>query len=226
MKAERLVRRIVRSIYARSFRTNLSTWYVRHLNDSTDTSLALPPDFQFGVLEGADREDLNRWLFDHRETYPWVYFEKEIESALAWDHWYPVLLKDGTISAFVKLARNRVYIHDFEAEIALPEGVAFIYDTFVNPDLRCMGLGRSLIDSLSDWLERYNYRAVFCHIEDWNKASVSVFRNAGFERVGTVRYFRLAIFRWWLISGSLSRASGLTRWLDYMANTYRPVSPS
>lgn len=218
MNPEDLARRIVHSTRARSFRTNVSDWYVRPLSDLTGISPALPPEFQFSVLEGADREHLHRWLFDHHEIYPWVYFEKEIESARSWDHWYPVLLKDGAMVAFVKLARTRVHIHDFETEIALPEGVAFIYDTFVDLELRGMGLGRALIDSVSGWLSQRGYRAVFCHIEDWNKASVSTCLNAGFVRIGTVRYLRLTFFRWWLISGSLSRASGLTRWLDRAVN--------
>jgi GNAT superfamily N-acetyltransferase len=209
-----MLQRIWRSLRARTFRTNVSDWYFLDLADTEDMGVALPPQIEFRLLEGNQREQLHGWLFEHREVFPWVYFPEEIASARRNDHCYPVLIKDRQTVGFIKLARGRVYIHDFESEVSLPEGVAFIYDTFVDSELRGGGLGVALIRATAAWLRDRGCRGILCHIEDWNRPSVRAFSRAGFVGLGPVRYVRVMFFRWWLIDGSVHRAASLGRWLE------------
>jgi GNAT superfamily N-acetyltransferase len=216
-----MLQRICRSLKARSFRTNVSDWHFFDFAGTEEAGATLPEEIEFRVLEGDQRERLHGWLLEHRKAFPWVYFPEEIASARRNDHCYPVLIKDRQIVGFIKLARGRVYIHDFESELRLPEGIAFIYDTFIDPELRGGGLGVSLIRATAAWLRDQGCRGILCHIEDWNRASVRTFSGAGFVRLGAVRYLRVTFFRWWLIDGSLHRVAGLGRWLEGHASATR-----
>lgn len=208
-----MLRRIFRSIKARSFQTSASGWYHLHLADPVAPP-PLPGDLEFRVLEAAAREPLHHWLSTHRKTYPWVYNTQEMASARSHHHCYPVLLREGHIVGFIKLARGRVFIHDFECEVPLPSGVALIYDTFIDPELRGTGLGSGLITETAGWWRDQGGRSVLCHIEDWNASSVRAFSKAGFRRFGTVRYLRLGCLRRWLVDGSPRGKAGLARWLE------------
>ena len=204
--------RLANGFIARSFRTNRSDWYVRRLTEQ-HVSTSAPHGLNFRVLEGAEKDWMHEWLKDHQSIYPWVYFPAEMDSAQRYHHWYPTYWTHDTMVAFVKLARSRVFIHDFEAEITLPPGIAFIYDTFVDPAHRNAGVGRALLDATSAWLRKNEYQALYCHIEDWNRPSIKAFTAAGFEKVATIRYTRVTSFRWWYISGRINTRRGLSQWM-------------
>jgi RimJ/RimL family protein N-acetyltransferase len=212
-----LIVRILKSLRARSFKTNCSTWYLSRTQTAEKTTIKYKPSLQyeFRILEGDDKELLHQWLFDNRIRYPWIYFHDEILSSNQNEHWYPCLFDGERLIAWVKLAQTNVFIHDFESTIPLSEGLAFIYDTFVDPDYRKQGLGHLVIERMKSHLASVDYHTVACHIEDWNTSSVSIFKSSGFKPIGKIRYLRLTFFRCLLIDGKLRRLSSLTQWLRH-----------
>jgi len=168
----------------------------------------------FRVLTDKERSVLNRWLVENQKRYPWVYFPAEVAAADRYDHWYPCLFDEDKLVGFIKLGRNLVHVHDFEGMIQLPDRVAFVYDTFIDPEYRHQGLAQMMLLNTMAYLDNLDYRTIFCHIEDWNEASVNAFSRVGFTRIGTVRYLRLTLLRWLIIDGHWHRPSALTGWLD------------
>ena len=171
----------------------------------------------FRVLTDKERSILNRWLVENQKHYPWVYFPAEVAAAGRYDHWYPCLFDEDKLVGFIKLGRNLVHIHDFEGMIQLPDRVAFVYDTFIDPEYRHQGFAQMMLLNTMAYLENLDYRTIFCHIEDWNKASVNAFSSVGFTRIGTVRYLRLTLLRCLIIDGHWHRPGALTDWLDSKA---------
>jgi len=210
-----ILKRIIRSLRSRSYRTNCSGWYMAPLRTSRQKqSSGTIEKLKFQVLTGENRSILNRWLVENQKRYPWVYFPEEIDAAERYHHWYPCLFDNDKLVGFIKLGRNCVYIHDFEGIIKLPDRVAFVYDTFVDPEYRHRGLAQAMLLNTMSYLEKHGYNKVFCHIEDWNKASVNAFTSVGFSRVGTVRYLRLTLFKWLIIDSHWHRPSKLIELLD------------
>ena len=171
------------------------------------------------VLEGEQKESFHRWLFDNRERYPWIYFPDEIESSNQFDHWYPVIFDGKSLVAWIKLARTSVFIHDFEASVDLPGKVAFIYDTFVDPEYREQGLGCLIIEKTRSFLATEGYTAVACHIEDWNIPSIKAFKAAGFKPLGHIQYIRLAFIRFLIIDSKFRPLSAIMSWLEKKNST-------
>ena len=194
--------RIFKSLRARSFKTNCSTWYLAPIQnpDTANKSTKLPEPLIFSVLEGDRKELLHDWLLTNQKLYPWVYFPDEISSSRLFGHWYPAIFNGETLIAWIKLSRKNVFIHDFETSVELPGNTAFIYDTFVDPDYRGQGLGHLLVEQTKPFLAAHGYTAIACHIEDRNNPSIKVFMKAGFKPIGKIRYLRLTFFSFLLKS--------------------------
>lgn len=215
--------RIITSLRVRSFKTNCSTWYLAPTQVSNEPGKGskLSGLLVFKVLKGKQKKSLHHWLFSNRSRYPWVYFPDEIESSSQFEHWYPAIFNGNSLVAWIKLARTTVFIHDFEVSVTLPSDVAFIYDTFVDPDYRRQGLGQLLIEHAKSFLATEGYPAVACHIEDWNDPSIKTFKATGFKPMGQIRYFRLTFFRFLIIDNKLHQLSALTNWLHQKKLNFR-----
>lgn len=205
--------RVFRSIQSRSYKSNHSTWYL----SATDVSNAhdtISP-LQFTVLDGRQKEQLHQWLVNNKDLYPWVYFPDEIKSSNQFDHWYPAIFNNESLVAWIKLARKKVFIHDFGASIELSDDIAFIYDTFVDPEYRGQHLGKAMIEQTKVFLASKGYKAVACHIEDWNKPSIKIFKTTGFKPIGHIRFVRFLFFRFLIVDGRFARLSKLPYWLEH-----------
>ena len=177
--------------------------------------------FTFEVLEEDQKEKLHTWLYRNRNLYPWVYFPNEIEFSNKFDHWYPVVYDNGSIIAWMKVGRSQVYVHDFETVTEFPDKLAFIYDTFVDPEYRGRGLGSMMIKQTKIFLAEHGYDAVACHIEDWNKPSIKTFQSNSFSPLGQIRFLRILFFRLLLVEGRPRRLNTLSHWLEKKKDSVR-----
>ncbi|RPI79647.1 MAG: GNAT family N-acetyltransferase [Desulfobacteraceae bacterium] len=187
-----LFAKAAQKISAFAFKTSNSIWFEKRLDGSVapaapDTEIS----FEFLV---QDKAKLIDWLKERRRVYPWMYLGKEMRTAWADQHIFAVILFGKSIIGYCKIGRNRVYVNDFDGTVCFPRKTAFIYDTFVLPDFRGRHVAYLAVLQIAAYLSKQCYRNLWCHIEEWNGASLAVFRKAGFEKKGLIRYCRLCGF--------------------------------
>lgn len=59
----------------------------------------------------------------------------------------------------------------------------------VHPDLRNRGLAKILIEKAENFLFEQGIEIIACLIEDWNKSSMQLFTNVGYNRFDDIIYF-------------------------------------
>lgn len=179
--------------------SSCSTWYERDLQ-------APVPAFTPAVDVKAeflrdDKMKLVHWLRENSGTYPWIYFEEEIDAAMKYDHLFLLLTHLERIIGYVKIGRGHTYIHDFDRLVEFPPGTAFVYDTFTLPEYRGKNLALFALNNLCDYLKAHDYRRILCHIEAWNVPSIKTFEKAGFRAIDSIRFFRAARVAFFVRSG-------------------------
>ncbi len=182
--------RSLRRLQKAAVATNAAGWY------RADLTYPLVPleDLPETHVRFDATENVMAWLAELSRSYGWVYVEAELATARKWGHVYGLLEIDGHYAGYVKIGFSHVYIGDFDRAIAIPQDTAFIYDTFIHPEYRRRGLGRHLIGESLRYLHRQKKQSVWCHIPDWNTASIRAFGGNNFKKMGHIRYLRIA--RW------------------------------
>jgi uncharacterized protein (DUF362 family)/GNAT superfamily N-acetyltransferase len=150
-----------------------------------------------------NRTKLIEWLEEKKNTFPWIYSEKELEAAHDQDHVFLILTYQGCIIGYVKIGLGQVYIHDFDQAPTFPPKTAFIYDTFVLPEYRGKRLASFALEQVSRYCREKKYSKILCHIERWNVVSVRAFEGAGYEARESIRFIRLAGVPFFLRRGFL-----------------------
>jgi len=184
------------------FYSTCSIWYERSLDDPISRftpGLDLEPGFL-----AHDKGELIEWLKQHQNRFPWIFSNKEIESALINKHIFFILKHKHSIIGYVKIGVGPTYIHDFDKTVVFEPGAAFIYDTFILPEYRGMNLALFAVNEVARFCKERNFKKMICHIEKWNIPSVKTFKKAGFQAVDSIRFIRV---------GKLS---------FYLRNKYRP----
>ena len=184
------------------FYSTCSIWYERNLDDPVSRitpGLDLEPDFL-----AHDKSELIEWLKWHQNRFPWIYLNKEIETALANKHIFFILKHKHSIIGYVKIGVGPTYIHDFDKTLVFEPSAAFIYDTFILPEYRGMNLALFAVNEVARFCKERSFKKMICHIEKWNTPSVKTFKKAGFQAVDSIRFIRV---------GRLS---------FYLRNKYRP----
>jgi len=143
------------------------------------------------VFDPSSPAEVIQWIKEHSREYPWIYNKREINCALDHGHWFPSLKIDGKVIGFIKVGVNRVFVEDYEREISLNNGEAFVYDTFIHPEHRRKHLACYLLTELFRHLSKKGIAIVYCHIPRWNLASARLYLKMGFKRLSYVRYVRL-----------------------------------
>ena len=184
-----LFTRLVNKIPYLTFRTSNSIWFEKRLNIFTDPVV---PGANISVdFLVQDKIKLINWLKQYQPRFPWMYLHKEMQTARTDNHIFAVIFLDDMIIGYCKIGMNHIYIHDFDKIICFPEKMAFIYDTFVLPQYRGMHAALYAVIKIMQYLKEQRYYALWCHIEEWNRASLAVFQKAGFQRRGMIRFCRL-----------------------------------
>jgi GNAT superfamily N-acetyltransferase len=170
------------------FSANNSVWFRRDLNEPV---LSVKPDRKMEIVFNSSIKIVD-WLRENSAKYPWVFVEDEIRIAEKENHSYPFVIYNDDIIGYMKIAFNRAFIQDFRETIRIPPKNAFIYDTFVRPEERGKRVGTFLLSGVLENLKMLGYERLWCHIPLRNKASLQLYRNAGFERVSNIRFFSVA----------------------------------
>ncbi len=182
-KAARKARRLV------VYRSTQSIWLYRTLKDPVKP-VQPAMDVEM-VFLAQDKGRLIAWLKENSLSFPWIYIEKEVESAVANGHIFGCVCRGDEIAGYVKIGAGPVYIHDFGRTVRFPSGVAFIYDTFVAPEYRGKRMGLYAVVEALSHLKRAGFKGVWCHIEEWNSASLRTFMRAGFTEASRIRFMRV-----------------------------------
>lgn len=176
------------------FNTNKADWYCKFL---TKENCVFAGSNQELKIEYNNYKETVQWLMLHKSEFPWIYNPKEIESAERYNHIYPSVKCNDSIIGYIKIAAAaRVYIADYEDDIALKNDEAFIYDTFILPEFRGKQMGNFILSNIFNKLKADGISFVFCHIPEWNKASSRLYQNMGFKKISNIRYLRLFNFRY------------------------------
>lgn len=194
-----LFKKIWNKIHHFLFYTTYSVWYERDLCKSI---LHFSPDCTVETdLLQYDKSKIIEWLKENKTNFPWIYFEKEISSAISNDHIYFTVTCQSSIIGYVKIGIGSTYIHDFDKSIEFNKGIAFIYDTFVLPEYRGKKLALYSLNQIAQYLKEKNYTKILCHIEKCNIPSIRTFENAGFSAKDSLRFTRIARFSFFVRSG-------------------------
>ena len=179
---------LILSNFARKIlRTNAATWYRLNLNEFAPTAQK-GNSLSFGFMRLDEAQGFFR---NHQGSFPWMFVKEEMEAASDAGHMFPCLRDGDTVIGYIKLGIEKAFVLDFERILYIPPNGAFIYDTFISPSHRGMGLGSQLVGLTARFAQEQGFRTIWCHIPDWNDPSKKAFRRAGFEAVGEIRFVKL-----------------------------------
>lgn len=136
------------------------------------------------------------YITEQSASFPWIAPPGELAAARSFGHCYPLIYYAGEIAGYIKIALGKAYVEDFDALIDLGHDEAFVCDTFIDPKFRCKGLSKELVGATAAWLREQKIGYLFCHIPEWNAASLGLYRGLGFQSVRKVRHFRVCGLRY------------------------------
>jgi ribosomal protein S18 acetylase RimI-like enzyme len=117
--------------------------------------------------------------------------DNEIQTALRYNHYWPLAKYDSEIIGSIKLGFDKVYITDYAKNIEFPDKTAFIYDTYVLKKYRNNGVATQLILDAAEYSKNKGYQKLGCHIPKWNKASIIAYEKIGFKKISYIRYYKI-----------------------------------
>lgn len=182
-----------------SFRTTCSIWLEKSIDEPCNTT-SPGLDIILHFLE-EDKSQIIDWLKKHHASFPWMYFRREIDAAQTNGHIYACILHRQDIIGYIKVGINHTYIHDFNRVVRFPPKVAFIYDTFILPEYRGRHVATHTIIRTLQFLKERHFEKTWCHIEEWNHASLKIFRKIGFKERASIRFCRLFGFPFFVQDG-------------------------
>jgi len=148
-----------------------------------------------------EKNRLIDWLDKNKASFPWIYSNKEIESALSNKHPYVAVIHEKEIIGFVKIGIGPTYLRDFDKTFVLEPGTAFVYDTFILPAYRSRGLASYTVNEVALYLQKKGFNRILCHIESWNISSIKAFTKVGFTAKETIRFIKVTFISFYLING-------------------------
>ena len=107
-----------------------------------------------------------------------------------------IALWEGIIIGYMwTTLKRKVYIPEFEREIAFKDEEGYLYDGFVFPDFRRKGLFKKMVEESLHYLKSQNVKRVKGITVTTNRASERVMRDTGFYAVRLVRFVRIFGFQ-------------------------------
>lgn len=182
-----LILKTVKKIGHVLFVTNHAHWFVRDLSEKIER-----PSPRLAVaVDASSNEETIQWLRKNHHRFGWMYVPEEVSLARACGHYLVGVRLEGMIVGYIKIARERGYVLDYGAELSLPPGDAFVYDTFVLPKYRGKRIASFLIAEAMAFLKEEGFRRLWCHIPVWNAASISAFSRSGFRKIAHIRFVKI-----------------------------------
>ncbi len=179
------VKRAVGKALRPVFETNSAYWFEKEINGrpaETPVGMDLKIDF-------SSREETIAWL--KKQNEPWMYIEREIETARREKHLLPSVKYHNKIIGYAKAGTGKVYIEDYHKDILLPQGKGFIYDIYVEKKFRGKGIAAYLANMVIAEMKKKGVKKIGVHIPGWNIASQRVSEKLGFRKISYVRHFRI-----------------------------------
>jgi GNAT superfamily N-acetyltransferase len=172
----------------------------------TEPLPCVEPKAPFTINLFSGEETVN-WIKTQGER--WMYNPREIAAAALNGHLFVNACHNATVVSYVKLGFAGVFIDDFQEMIIFPAGTAFIYDTYVRPQYRRLGVASLCIGEIARYARKKGIKRLMCHIPLWNIPAVTMHERMGFRRKYYIRHCRvLGCLKWWLCRES---ASGVSR---------------
>jgi len=112
-----------------------------------------------------------------------MYNKKKIDTTRKENHIIASIHYQKKIIGYIKLGFNKVFIQDFQKVINFSPEKAFIYDTYVLPEVRGLGVAPYLITESMKYIKNRGFDQLLCHIPVWNKALINAYKKVGFESV-------------------------------------------
>ena len=194
-----LIRKIIGRAQRALFYSTCSIFYELKLDNPLSRftpALNIQTDFMINKKYG-----LIDWLDKNKDSFPWIYSNKEIESALSNKHLFVAVKYEKEIIGFVKIGIGPTYLRDFDKTFVLEPGTAFVYDTFILPAYRSRGLASYAVNEVALYLQKQGYNRIICHIEGWNTPSIKAFTKVGFTAKETIRFIKITFISFYLING-------------------------
>jgi len=168
---------LARSLWQRSYQDHRAWWLVRWVNDPVPDLPAAP-----GIeISCSDRPAVVSWLRQFGQ--PWMADEEEFQVAERNDHPYLCARREQEIVGYLKVGVRNVRVQDFGCTLALPAGMAMVYDSYVVPGERGRGIAPALIRAVLLHLRARDFDWLVCHIPPGNRASLRAYEKCGFRRL-------------------------------------------
>ncbi|MDY7038312.1 MAG: GNAT family N-acetyltransferase [Thermodesulfobacteriota bacterium] len=188
-KTQEIIKKVAKRCLCFIFENNSALWHVRHLNDN---HIEIKATIQVTV-NFTDFSETLEWI--KLQNIPWMFNEKEKQVAINGGHFWPNVKHEEAIIGYLKVGFGNVYISDYRRIVHFPDHVAYIYDTFILPEIRGKKIASHLINETCCFLEKQDFSRVLCHIPKWNKASLKAYSRAGFMKKKTICWIKMFGFQ-------------------------------
>lgn len=182
-----LYKAVLTNLQRRIITTNNAIWFRLCLDKHIPL---IQPKISLG-FDLMNIEEATDFFKKHHGSFPWMFIKEELQIAGSTRHMFPCLRDKDQVVGYVKLGIEKVFVLDFEKTLCIPPTAAFIYDAFILPSHRGMGLGSFIIAMTARHAQESGFRSIWCQIPSWNIPSVRMVERAGFESVGEIRFVKL-----------------------------------
>ncbi len=147
---------------------------------------AVPETLDFSFLSQTE-------LADYQRLRPGL--ENRARGRLAAGHRCFATWVDRRLVAVRWLATGTPHIEYLDVDLTVQRDEIFIYDTFTDPSLRCLGISTASYAKLFSVLRAEGYRRGLTTVLPGNRAGVRVVQRAGYRPVGEIGFVGLGSWR-------------------------------
>lgn len=175
----------IKIIIKNLFRYKKVGWYEKNL---LELSSQFKPKIEVKI-DFASTNEVIDWIKEKR--VPGSDNSFEIEYGVLNKHYFPVAKYNNKIIGFEKIGFKKIFILDFEGFIYLPDKTAMIYDTFILPEYRNLGVASFLTRESTIYLRNKGFEKIYCHILPTNESSIRSFLKVGFKKARNIYFLKI-----------------------------------
>jgi GNAT superfamily N-acetyltransferase len=149
-----------------------------------------PPRTELRFLGRHARRD---WVCNHATDADWPQFR----TALQHDHDVVVARMGERDVGWAWIGYEKVFLAPLGRAILLPPGTGYLYEAYVRPDARGLGIGRALVAARCQQARRRRCERLLTHVVEGNVASLRALGAHGFAVVGRTHFLKALLLRVW-----------------------------